>query len=68
MSRPAVLDPYVLFAALHRKRAAYVAVRGFARVVYTSAELTDWLDIVPSLQPENLRILPRPRGARRPRA
>src|SRR4051794_7277072 len=59
MSRRAAFDPYALFAALERERVGYVVVGGFARVVHGSAEMTDRLDIVPSLHPENLRRLAR---------
>jgi hypothetical protein len=52
-------DPYGLFAALERQRIAYVVIGGFARVVHGSAEVTDGLDIAPSLHPENLRRLGR---------
>jgi hypothetical protein len=50
-------DPYALFAALDRERIGYVVIGGFARVVHGSAEVTDGLDVVPSLHPENLRRL-----------
>lgn len=56
--RPA-FDPYALFAALERERVSYVVIGGFARVVHGSGELTDGLDIVPSLREENLRKLDR---------
>jgi hypothetical protein len=59
MTKRPAFDPYTLFAALDRERVAYVVVGGFARVVHGSAEVTDGLDIVPSLQPENLRRLAR---------
>jgi hypothetical protein len=52
-------DPYTLFAALDRERVSYVVVGGFARVVHGSAEVTDGLDVVPSLREENLRRLGR---------
>lgn len=59
MSRRPVFDPYALFAALDRERVSYVVVGGFARVVHGSAEITDGLDVVPSLREENLRRLGR---------
>ena len=59
MSKRAAFDPYALLAALDRERVAYVVVGCFARIVHGSAEVTDGLDIVPSLQPENLRRLAR---------
>ena len=59
MSNRPVFDPYELVAALDRGRVAYVVVGGFARVVHGSGEVTDGLDIVPSLREENLRRLGR---------
>ena len=59
MSKEPPFDPYALFAALDSHRIAYVVIGGFARVVHGSAEITDGLDIAPSLHPENLRRLGR---------
>jgi len=50
-------DPYAILAALERRRVSYVLVGGFARVIQGSDEITDGLDLVPSLRPENLRRL-----------
>lgn len=52
-------DPYVLFNALERHRVSYVVVGAFARIVHGSGEVTDGLDIVPSLREENVRRLTR---------
>ena len=60
-SRPQ-FDPYELIAALDRERVSYVIIGGFARVVHGSGELTDGLDIAPSLRDENLRRLGRALG------
>jgi hypothetical protein len=57
--RQSVFDPYALFAALDRERVAYVVIGAFARVVHGSAEVTDGLDVAPSLHPENVRRLGR---------
>jgi len=57
-SRPQ-FDPYELLAALDRERVSYVIIGGFARVVHGSGEVTDGLDIAPSLRDENLRRLQR---------
>jgi hypothetical protein len=62
MSIGRVFDPYALFAALDSERFGYVVIGGFARVVHGSAEVTDGLDIVPSLRPESLRRLSRVLG------
>jgi hypothetical protein len=59
MSKPPPFDPYELFAALDGERTGYVVIGAFARVVHGSAEITDGLDIAPSLQPESLRRLGR---------
>jgi hypothetical protein len=50
-------DPYALLSALERQRVAYVLIGGFARVIHGTEELTDGLDLVPSLKPANLRRL-----------
>jgi hypothetical protein len=52
-----VFDPYALVAALERQRVTYVIVGGLGRVLHGSDELTDGLDIVPSMREENLRRL-----------
>jgi hypothetical protein len=57
MSTRSPFDPYELLAALDRGRVSYVVIGGFARVVHGSGEVTDGLDIVPSLRDENLRRL-----------
>jgi hypothetical protein len=57
MSKARSFDPYELLAALDRERVSCVVVGGFARVVHGSGEVTDGLDIVPSLRDENLRRL-----------
>jgi hypothetical protein len=59
VSAQPLFDPYALFAALDRERFGYVVIGGFARVVHGSAEVTDGLDIAPSLHPESLRRLGR---------
>lgn len=59
MSSRAQFNPYDLLAALDRERVSYVIIGGFARVVHGSGELTDGLDITPSLRDENLRRLGR---------
>ena len=60
-SRPR-FDPYELLAALDGERVSYVIIGGFARVVHGSGEVTDGLDIAPSLRDENLRRLQRALG------
>jgi hypothetical protein len=50
-------DPYAQMEALERQRVTYIVVGGLGRVIHGSDELTDGLDIVPSLREENLRRL-----------
>ena len=59
-------DPYALLEALERQRVTYIVVGGLGRVLHGSDELTDGLDVVPSMREENLRRLDaRPRRAER---
>jgi hypothetical protein len=46
-------DPYAILGALDRRRVAYVVIGAFARVVQGGDELTDGVDIVPSLRGGN---------------
>jgi hypothetical protein len=50
-------DPYAILAALERQRVIYVVIGAFARVVQGAEEITDGVDIVPSLRGDNLRRL-----------
>ena len=50
-------DPRALLAALDRNFVAYVVIGGFARVIRGTNELTNGVDICPSLRPENLERL-----------
>jgi hypothetical protein len=50
-------DPYAILAALERHRVGYVLIGAFARVIQGTDELTDGLDLTPSLRAENLRRL-----------
>ena len=50
-------DPYALLEALDRQRVTYIIVGGLGRVLHGSDELTDGLDIVPSMREDNLRRL-----------
>jgi hypothetical protein len=50
-------DPYALFEPLERHRVAYVVIGALGRVLHGSGEVTDGLDICPSLNPESLRRL-----------
>lgn len=52
-------DPRGLLAALDRNYVAYVLIGGLARVIRGTDELTNGVDICPSLRPENLERLGR---------
>jgi hypothetical protein len=52
---PEGFDPYGLLRALDQRRATYIVIGGFARVIQGTEEITHGLDIVPSTRPENLR-------------
>jgi hypothetical protein len=50
-------DPYAILTTLERNRTTYILVGGFARIIQGTEELTQGLDLVPSLRPANLRRL-----------
>jgi hypothetical protein len=52
-----LFDPYALLEALERQRVTYIIIGGLGRVLHGSDELTDGLDVVPSMRDENLRRL-----------
>jgi hypothetical protein len=47
-------DPYELLAALQARRVSYVVIGGFARVIHGTGELTEGIDITPSMREDNL--------------
>ncbi len=55
--RQTQFDPYEIFHALDRVHVAYVLIGGLARVIEGSDELTQGVDLTPSMRPENLRRL-----------
>jgi hypothetical protein len=57
MSEKDRFDPYALLEALERHRVSFIVVGALGRVLHGSAEVTDGLDIVPSMHPESLRRL-----------
>jgi hypothetical protein len=52
-------DPYAMLEALEGRRVAYVLIGGFARIIQGTEELTDGLDLTPSLRGDNVRRLRR---------
>src|SRR5206468_11229244 len=53
----AVFDPYELLGALQARRVSFVVIGAFARVVHGTRELTNGIDITPSMREENLAAL-----------
>jgi hypothetical protein len=53
----AVLDPYELLGALEGRGVDFIVIGAFARVVHGTRELTDGIDIAPSVRDENLARL-----------
>jgi hypothetical protein len=49
-----VLDPYELLGALQARNVNFVVIGAFARVVHGTRELTDGVDIAPSMREDNL--------------
>ena len=49
-----VFDPYELLAALQARNVSFVVVGAFARVIHGTRELTQGIDIAPSMRGENL--------------
>jgi hypothetical protein len=52
-----VFDPYELLGALQARRVSFVVIGGFARVVHGTRELTEGMDITPSMREDNLAAL-----------
>jgi hypothetical protein len=52
-----VFDPYELLGALQVRNVSFVVIGAFARVVHGTRELTQGIDITPSMREENLTRL-----------
>lgn len=55
--RASAFDPYELLAALQRRRVSFVVIGAFARVIQGTGEVTDGLDITPSMRQDNVSRL-----------
>lgn len=55
----AALDPYELLGALQARNVSFVVIGAFARVTHGTRELTEGIDITPSMRDENLTRLER---------
>jgi hypothetical protein len=52
--RGSSFDPYALLAALQARHVSFVVIGAFARVVRGTVELTEGLDITPSMRRDNV--------------
>jgi hypothetical protein len=52
-----MLDPFELLGALEGRGVDYIVIGAFARVVHGTRELTDGIDVTPSMRDENLARL-----------
>ena len=50
-------DPYEQLAALQRHHVSFVVIGAFARVIHVTAELTEGMDITPSMREDNVARL-----------
>jgi len=53
-NRAPSFDPYELLAALQGRHVSFVVIGAFARVIHGTGEVTDGLDITPSMREDNL--------------
>lgn len=51
------LDPYTMLRELEYARVSYVLIGGLARIIHGSQEITEDIDITPSMRTDNLRRL-----------
>jgi hypothetical protein len=52
-----VFDPYELLGALQARSVSFVVIGAFARVIHGTRELTEGIDVTPSMREENLTRL-----------
>ncbi len=57
--RASAFDPYELFGALKRANVNFVVIGAFARVIHGTGEITDGVDITPSMREDNVSRLER---------
>lgn len=55
--RASSFDPYELLAALQRHQVTFVVIGAFARVIQGTGELTEGIDVTPSMREDNLSRL-----------
>jgi hypothetical protein len=57
--RASAFDPYELLTALQRHHVSFVVIGAFARVIHGTGEVTEALDVTPSMRDDNLARLER---------
>ncbi|MDQ3378705.1 MAG: hypothetical protein M3546_00055 [Actinomycetota bacterium] len=55
--RASSFDPYELLGVLQARRVSFVVIGAFARVIQGTGELSDGIDVTPSMREENLSRL-----------
>ena len=61
-NRASSFDPYELLGVLQKRHVSFVVVGAFARVIHGTGEVTDGLDITPSMREDNLARLQKALG------
>jgi len=56
-NRASAFDPYELFGVLKSANVSFVVIGAFARVIHGTGEITDGLDITPSMREDNVSRL-----------
>jgi hypothetical protein len=56
-NRASSFDPYELLGVLQQRHVSFVVVGAFARIIHGTGEVTDGLDITPSMRDDNLARL-----------
>jgi hypothetical protein len=56
-NRASAFDPYEILAGLQARGVSFIVIGAFARVIHGTGELTDGLDVTPSMREENLSRL-----------
>src|SRR5215208_994628 len=56
-NRVSAFDPYELLSALKSAHVSFVVIGAFARVIHGTGEITDGLDITPSMREDNVSRL-----------
>jgi hypothetical protein len=60
--RASAFDPYEILTALQARGVSFVVIGAFARVIHGTGELTNGIDVTPSMREENLSRLAKALG------